>query len=252
MRTPRLNLANVRKPIFLSESMHLASYLQSLDVSDISRIMKIKPDLAERTKRLIESWDSNSKYQTVAIDTFLGDIYSGLQASTLDDSDREFADKSLVILSGLYGMIRPLDGIMPYRLEMGYKLAGFETPNLYKYWGDKIALQIPKDEIILNLSSVEYSRVVTDFVNDNRIITPKFLTINPKTKQPTFVVVHAKIARGAYAHWAIKQRLIDVKEIKIFDELGYKYNPALSTPHDPVFVCEQFGGLGLSVRLTSG
>lgn len=250
MRKPTKNSNILRPPHFLSMATELHAYLSSLNENEISKIMKIKPDLAHKTKLQIDDWSTDPELQMIAIDAFLGDIYSGFQASRLDEQDRKFADNSLIILSGLYGMIRPLDGIMPYRLEMAYKLPGFKTPNLYKFWNDKVALQIPKNEVILNLSSVEYSKIITDFVDERSVITPRFLTINSNTKQPTFIVVHAKIARGAFASWVIKNRIDDTKSLQDFNELGYSYDEKLSSNHEPVFVCQSFEGIGLSVRLS--
>ncbi len=241
---------NLRSPIFIKEAAQLNAYMKSFDIDEIAQIMKIKTDLAKKTKDTIEKWSTDSSQQITAIDAFLGDIYSGLQSSTLDKNDREYADQSLLILSGLYGIIRPLDGIMPYRLEMAYRLKGFSEPNLYKYWGNKLANTIPKEELILNLSSVEYSKVITDFINSTRFTTPKFLTVSPKTGQPTFVVVHAKIARGALAHWLIKNRITQPDEVASFNELGYKFDKVISTKHQPVFIANNFKGLGLSVRLS--
>jgi cytoplasmic iron level regulating protein YaaA (DUF328/UPF0246 family) len=249
MRTMSDKARALRSPKFIKEATQLNTYMRGLNVDDIAQIMKIKTDLAKKTKDTIEKWSTNSSQQITALDAFLGDIYSGLQSSSLDKNDREYADTTLLILSGLYGIIRPLDGIMPYRLEMAYKLKGFSEPNLYKYWGSKLANTIPKDVPILNLSSIEYSKVITDFIDSTRVTTPKFLTVNPKTGQPTFVVVHAKIARGALARWAIKNRVENQEEYYTFTELGYRFNPNLSTAHMPVFVCKKFEGIGLSVRL---
>jgi cytoplasmic iron level regulating protein YaaA (DUF328/UPF0246 family) len=237
-------------PLLLSKAQLLAEYLKTLDVAQITKIMKIKQDLAIKTAQTIASWDSKPSHQVTAIDAFLGDIYSGLQVGSFTEEDRAYADKTLVILSGLYGLIRPLDGIRPYRLEMAYRLAGFTTPSLYQFWGDEIAKKIPDQEIIINLSSVEYSKVVTDYVDAKRIVSPRFLSVNPKTKQPSFVVVHAKIARGALARWLIQNRIQDTKQLPEFKDLGYKYSKELSTHAEPVYVCEEFKGLGLSVRLT--
>lgn len=250
MRGSTQNTPPVRQPILLPKAELLMDYLKSLNEDQIASIMKIKPDLAQKVSTSVSQWSTNQKDQMTAIDAFLGDIYSGLQVSTFTDSDRQCAEKVLIILSGLYGLIRPLDSIQPYRLEMGYRLAGFETPNLYQFWGESIARHIPEGEQIINLSSVEYSKVVTNYIDPARVITPRFLTINDKTMQPTFVVVHAKIARGAFAHWLIKNRVEDTTDLRKFDDLNYYYDEQLSSPHQPVFVCTKFGGLGLSVRLT--
>lgn len=250
MRTPVKHSGILREPKFLSEAKVLHKYLLRLSEKEIGAIMKIKPDLAHKTKVIIDNWNTDPSYQTMAIDAFLGDIYSGFQAAKLDSSDRLFADKTLLIISGLYGMIRPLDGIMPYRLEMAYRLPDFKIPSLYSFWGDLVAKQIPKNEIIVNLSSVEYSKIITDFVDEKNVITPKFLTHNPNTEVPTFVVVHAKIARGAFASWMIRNRITDIKELRKFKDLGYTFDESLSSSQLPVFVCEDFKGLGLSVRLS--
>jgi cytoplasmic iron level regulating protein YaaA (DUF328/UPF0246 family) len=132
---------------------------------------------------------------------------------------------------------------------MGYKLPNERFNNLYNYWNDSIAKLVPENSTILNLSAVEYTKAVLPFCK-NVIVAPKFMTISPKTGEPTFVTVHAKIARGAFAHWLIKQRIDSTIRLTEFNELGYVYMAPLSTPEQPVFVCQQFEGLGLSVRLT--
>jgi uncharacterized protein len=240
----------VRPPQLSDKAWELAIFLKTLSVKQIASAMKISGALAQKTHDLIAAWTPASKAQTIAIDSFIGDIYSGLQAPTLSKAEREYADKTLVILSGLYGIIRPLDGICPYRLEMGYKLPDRKYANLYKFWGDSIAKRLPKgDGPIVNLAAVEYSRTVTPFIDESRVIAPQFLTVNPKTGEPTFVVVHAKIARGAFAHWLITSRVNKMADLTKFNDLNYRYNKALSTPASPAFVCDDFGGIGLSIRL---
>lgn len=237
-------------PVLIDKTIHLADYLKSLSITEIQSCMKVSSRLAGETHAKIQSFTTNPLTQRSAIDSFIGDIYSGLQVQTWSDSDLRYAQQHLRILSGLYGILRPLDGIYPYRLEMGYKLPYEPYKNLYKFWGTSIADTIPKDEQIINLSAVEYSRTITSYLDPARIITPKFLTINPKTKEPTFVVVHAKIARGAFTRWLIRNRIDKTEDIQKFTELGYAYDQTQSTELEPVFVCKEFGGLGLSVRLT--
>ncbi len=232
----------------------------------ISSTMHISEALAQKIFRMIHE---DSSASLPALDIFLGDIYSGLQAQSFTPEDRHYANDHLFILSGLYGVLRALDEIQPYRLEMGYKLPGNThdplRPNitsLYDFWGDKIARQLPKNQPIINLSAVEYTKAVFPYIQgtkkikpldgfeNTKIISPKFLTISSKTGEPTFVTVHAKIARGAYARWLIQNRIEDIGKLKDFKELGYKYDEGLSTPELPVFVAKEFKGLGLSVRLT--
>lgn len=250
MRPPAEEAKSLQKPELLNKTEILAEYLKTLSVAELGKAMHVSPKLAVTTHELIAGWTAKPKHQRVSIDSFLGDIYSGLQVQSWSEADRQYANEHLRILSGLYGVLRPLDGIYPYRLEMGYKLPGKQFANLYDYWGDSIAQTIPDKETIVNLAAVEYSKTVTNYLPQERFIAPSFLTYNPKTKEPSFVVVHAKIARGAFAAWMIKYRIEQVEQLKDFDELGYQYDKVLSTLAVPVFVCKQFKGLGLSVRLT--
>lgn len=241
---------SLAKPELLTQTSMLAEYLKSLSVAQIQKAMHVSPKLASKTHDLIGSWSDTPTQQREAVDSFLGDIYSGLQVQTWNQADRTYANQHLRILSGLYGILKPLDGIYPYRLEMGYKLPNEPYANLYKYWQGSIADTIPKTGTIVNLAAVEYSKTVIDYVDASRVVTPSFLTVNLKTGEPTFVVVHAKIARGAFAAWLIKKRVEDATELTKFNDLNYHYDSKLSTPEAPVFVCKEFGGLGLSVRLT--
>jgi cytoplasmic iron level regulating protein YaaA (DUF328/UPF0246 family) len=175
--------------------------------------------------------------------------YSGLRASALSKDDRDYAQQTLRILSGLYGILRPYDGVCPYRLEMGYKLPSQPFSNLYAYWGSSIAETFPKEGLIVNLSAVEYTRAVMPYLDVSRVVAPRFLTIHSKTGEPSQVIVHTKIARGAFARWLIVSRITSLNEMVQFNDLNYDYNAALSTPSEPVFVCKTFGGIGLSVRL---
>lgn len=238
-----------RRPQLINKTEEIAAYLKTLSIRQVEKSMHLSSQLASQTHDLIQEWTSKTESQTLAIDCFVGDIYSGLQASDLSKSDRDYADKVLWILSGLYGFIRPYDGIYPYRLEMGYKLPDAGFSNLYKFWGSSIAGCLPKDDLIVNVSSVEYTKAIMPFINPKDIVTPRFLTIDPKTNEPTFKVVHAKIARGAFARWLITTRLTDPAKFRNFNDLGYEYSESLSTPMEPAFVCREFGGKGLSVRL---
>jgi len=237
-------------PQLISKATELAEYAKTLSVSEIQKTMKVSEKLASSTKELLREWNSDPAQQRAAIDSFLGDIYSGLQVHDWSEGDRKYANDKLRILSGLYGVLKPLDGIFPYRLEMGYKLPSVKYKNLYDFWGTSIVETLSKDEIIVDLSAVEYGKTVTKYVDPSLVVSPKFLTISPKTGEPTFVVVHAKIARGAFASWMIRNRIKTREALKQFDEIGYVFDVALSTETVPVFVCKEFGGLGLSVRLS--
>lgn len=242
--------ARYQPPALLGKAKELANYLRTLTASDLQNAMKLSPVMAEKTLELLTNWSVNPNWQRPAIDSFLGDIYSGLQAQSFTQADRAYANDHLFILSGLYGILRANDSIHPYRLEMGYKLPAESYKNLYTFWGDTIAKQLPPNQTIINLSAVEYTKAVFTHTPHAPIITPKFLTVSPKTDQPTFVTVHAKIARGTFARWLITQRIQKPADIIRFNEIGYSYDTATSTPQQPVFICKTFEGTGLSVRLT--
>ena len=250
MRPAAVNSSGLRPPVLLDKAKQLDVLLKKLSVAEITSMMRISPKLAATTHQLNAGWTDEPSQQREAIDSFLGDIYSGLQAQEWAKADRQYANKHLRILSGLYGVLKPLDGIYPCRFEMGYKLPHTTFKNMYEFWGSSVADTLPAEGPIINLAAVEYSKVVTEYVDVGRVITPQFLTINPKTKEPTFVVVHAKIARGAFARWLIVNQIDDLDQLQKFNDLNYKYSDSLSTPGSPVFTCQTFGGLGLSVRLS--
>ena len=238
------------KPLLIEKASHLSKELRSLSIPELMKLMGISAKLAEQTATTIAEWTTKPAKQIAAIDSFRGDIYSGLQANAWTEHDKAFAQKHLRILSGLYGVLRPLDGISPYRLEMGYRFSTSDHKNLYDFWGNAIAKTFAPEEPIVNLSAVEYSKTITRYVT-TELFTPTFYTVNPKTKLPTFVVVHTKIARGAFANWMIKHQIDTPADLQNFSDLQYHYDPSLSTDHEPAFVCKEFGGLGLSVRLTT-
>lgn len=246
MRTPNKWQPPLGSPTLLSRVEELVGIWRDASVAEIQSRMKVSEKKAHEVKQLFDEWSADPSAQTPAIDAFVGDIYSGLQVQAWSDEDRAYAHRHLLILSGLYGGLRACDGVMPYRLEMGYKLP--DGRNMYQFWGDLIAsLLSPETDCILNLSAVEYTKALLPHV-DTPVITPKFLTVSQKTGQPTFVTVHAKIARGAFARWMIQNRVEDVSRLKDFAELGYHYDATASTLDQPVFVCKKFDGLGLSVR----
>ncbi len=236
-------------PALRDRAEELATYLKTLSVEQLAAVMEISPALADRTHALLADWSTEAERQSPAVDSFAGDIYSGLRACDLSAADREYAQDRLRILSGLYGILRPHDGVRPYRLEMGYRLPDPPYANLYRFWGDSIARCLPSSGVIVDLAAVEYNKTVTAFLPRERFVSPRFLTVQPKTGEPRFVVVHAKIARGAFARWLLTSRVEDPADILEFAEIGYRYDPALSKPRQPAFVCKEFEGKGLSVRL---
>lgn len=251
MRLPSSGSVPTGAPVLLDRAEELVAYLRTLSTQQLSQVMAVSADLAAKTQQQYAEWSTATDQQTPAAETFVGDIYSGLQIDSFDAADRRYANEHLRILSGLYGILRPFEGIRAYRLEMGYRLPPGKYSNLYQFWGASIADQVPASGRIVNLAANEYSKTVVKHVDADRVVTPKFLTIDPVSRQPKFVVVHAKIARGVFARWLVSQRVRDTPTaIHEFTDIGYQYDPTLSSPGEPTFVCREFGGKGLSVRLT--
>lgn len=240
--------SRLSKPEFLKEATEIAQYLKSLNNKQIQSTMQVSAKLSTEVSEVLKDW-SAIKNQGASMFSFRGDVYSGLQVNDFNNSDIIYANEHLRIVSGLYGILHPLDSVCTYRLEMGYKLPDDKFSNLYKYWGDKLAKTLPLGQSIVNLTSAEYGRAVLPYLKSYKIISPKFLSWNTKSKTYKNVAVHSKIARGAFAHWLIVNKIENAKNLKEFDELGYKYSHSMSTELEPCFVCKEFGGKGLSVRL---
>lgn len=233
-------------PALVDRAAALVKTVRGLSPDEIASAMKVSEPLARRTAELFADWSDDTGDGMPAVEAFLGDIYSGLQVASWTAADRRYATDHLRILSGLYGVLRPFDAIHPYRLELGYKLP--ELGSLYAYWGSAVAAQLPSTGPIVNLAAGEYSKVVLPYVDAARVVTPRFLTVEPASGEAKFVAVHAKIARGAFARWLIGARgKADVRE---FAQLGYALDESRSSDREPCFVCTEFGGKGLSVRLT--
>ncbi len=186
-------------PLLISKTKELSSYMKTLSIEAIERTMHVSKKLATTTRDLLQSWTDNPSRQRMAIDSFLGDIYSGLQVQNWSQVERNYANEHLRILSGMYGVLKPLDGIFPYRLELGYKLPSEKFQSLYDFWGTSIVETLPKNELIVDLSAIEYGKTVTKYVDPLLLVSPRFLTISPKTGEPVFVAVHAKIVLCAFA-----------------------------------------------------
>ncbi len=237
-------------PLLIAKAKPLAAYLQTLSTAQLQTAMHISAPLSQKVAGVLAAWDAAPAHQSLAIDSFVGDIYSGLRGSSLDGTDRDYAQQTLRILSGLYGILRPYDGVRPYRLEMGYMLPDPAFANLYAYWGPAIAETLPREGLIVSLSAVEYTKAVLPYIDRSRVLTPRFLTRNAKTGEPGQVIVHTKIARGAFARWLMMSRTGSADGMVHFNDLHYRYDAALSTPSEPTFICETFGGIGLSMRLS--
>ncbi|MGK0440644.1 MAG: cytoplasmic iron level regulating protein YaaA (DUF328/UPF0246 family) [Pseudohongiellaceae bacterium] len=239
------NTTVTSEPCFLENAQTLINQLQTLSPSDVSSLMNISDKLGELNHERFLNWRTpftrdNAKQALLA---FKGDVYTGLAAENFNSTDFKFAQKHLRILSGLYGLLRPLDLMQAYRLEMGTKFENKRGKNLYEFWGDEITdalnaqLKKNKSNVLVNLASNEYFKAVKVKVLNADIITPVFKDFkNGKYKIISF---YAKKARGLMSAYIIHKQITDIEDIKKFDSTGYRYNTNMSTAREWVFTREE-------------
>lgn len=231
------------QPQFLSDTKKLVEIMKSKTVADIGRMMDLSDNLAhlnyDRYQQFqFENIPLNLSYPAVFL--FQGDVYQGLQAKSLTQEDLHFAQKHLAILSGLYGLLRPLDSIQSYRLEMGIPLANPRGTNLYEFWGQLLTQHINeqlasyKNPFLVNLASTEYFKVIQEKQLKHPIITINFY--EQKNNQVKMIGVYAKKARGVMARYLIQNRIYSIEQIKSFNELGYQFNEHTSTAQHLDFI----------------
>ncbi|HNQ69282.1 MAG TPA: peroxide stress protein YaaA [Bacteroidales bacterium] len=228
----------ISEPLFPDETSELLKVLSKLSANDLQGLMSISPALAELNyNRFREMKDFPSEVPgKQAILVFVGEVYRGLSAGDFSEDDLQFAQKHLRILSGFYGVLRPMDLIQPYRLEMSTKLKIGKHDNLYKFWGDKITYQINKDllnSVIVNLASDEYFKSVNKKLLQTEVITPVFY--DQYKGKYRMLTVYAKNARGAMTRYIIKNRVENHEELKNAGINGYKYSPEMSDKWKWVF-----------------
>ena len=233
------------QPALLKDSSELIKQLKQYSPSDLSNLMHISDKLGVLNYTRYQEWKrpftkNNAKQSILA---FKGDVYQGLEADTFDEADLEYAQNHLRILSGLYGVLRPLDLMQPYRLEMGTALANKKGDDLYAFWGEKITKEINNDlkksksEYLVNLASNEYFRSIQADDINAEVITPVFKDFkNGKYKIISFF---AKKARGMMSRFIIKNKITDVQQLKTFKMDGYKFYKSQSTANEWVFQRKQ-------------
>ena len=230
-------------PAFLSDSAKLIKELKVKEPKDIASLMGLSDKLATLNFDRYQSWSASKTMgndSKPALFVFQGDVYQGLQANTFNKKDITFAQKHLRILSGLYGELRPLDVIKPYRLEMGTKLPTARGKNLYEFWGTKVQenilkeLKANKSNLVVNLASKEYFTVVGSLPTDVNVVSPVFKDF--KNGEYKLISFYAKKARGFMSHWMVKNKITKSEDLKNFDAEGYKYSKKLSTESEPVFL----------------
>lgn len=231
-------------PELLDRSAELVGVMATKSPEEIASLMHISDDLAELNFSRFQEWERPFTRDNArqAILAFAGDVYMGMDApNTFDARDFTHAQKTLRILSGLYGVLRPLDLIQPYRLEMGSKLATPAGSDLYAFWGGTITdalnealAESPGADVLVNLASKEYFGAVQPERIDGRIVSPAFLDGKPGT-EPKIISFFAKKARGSMAAWIITNRVKSARALREFDGMGYSYDAQRSTSTRPVF-----------------
>ncbi len=228
-------------PAFLARSSELVDTMREFSAKDLSKLMRISPKLGELNQQRFEQWQlpftqDNAKQALLA---FKGDVYIGLAAEEYSSRDFTFAQKNIRILSGLYGLLRPLDLIQPYRLEMGTKVKNAKGKDLYEYWGSCISESLKqelsghKSKTLINLASNEYFKSVQQKSFQLPVITPVFKDFSGGTFK--ILSFYAKKARGSMTSYIVKNRINNPEDIKAFDVDGYVFNPAFSTENEWVF-----------------
>lgn len=227
------------QPRFLVQSQQLIDGLKKLSVDEVASLMKLSDKLAGLNMARFQTWSppfdlSNAKQAVLA---FKGDVYTGLDADTLDKAGFDFMQQHLRILSGLYGVLRPLDLMQAYRLEMGTKFSNSKGENLYQFWGSQLRQSIEGeliDDVLVNLASNEYFKVLQVKNIKARIITPIFK--DWKNGQYKIISFYAKKARGLMTRYIIDHRIDRPEKMQQFDTDGYRFSPEMSKGDDWVFI----------------
>ncbi len=232
-------------PRFMDQSALLVEDARGLNPDDIRALMGVSEQIAHLNHERFMNWQSESTSDNAkqAVLAFKGDVYTGLQAETLSEDDLDFAQTRLRILSGLYGLLRPLDLMQPYRLEMGLKFTNQRGRNLYEFWGEQLTdtlnadLVSAKTEVLINLASNEYFKAVKPKLLNADIITPQFKDL--KNGQYKMISFFAKKARGLMARYIIDNRITEPEALKSFSEAGYYYSDEQSQGDQWVFLRDE-------------
>lgn len=229
------------QPRLLEQSQQLIDVCRKLSASEIASLMTVSEKIANLNVERFRDWNADFDFSNArqALFAFKGDVYTGLDAYHLKDQEIDFAQQHLRMLSGLYGLLRPLDLMMPYRLEMGTKLKNKRGHNLYEFWGSIITDQINQDlaeidaKVLVNLASDEYYKSLNEKKIQAEIIKPVFL--DQKNGKYKVISFYAKKARGLMARYLIENKLSQVEQLKAFDSEGYYFDAESSSNKELVF-----------------
>jgi uncharacterized protein len=238
-------IKDTTRPVLLDRAEELVAKLKTLSAEKLSSLMDLSPKLGELNRERYERWSTpfTTKNARPAAFTFNGEVYRGLDARTLTPDDLRFAQRHLRILSGLYGVLRPLDLMQDYRLMMGTPFGIGKAKNLYSYWGAHIAealnadLRSVKSDVVINCASSEYFSAVDMEVLKGRVITPIFKDMGPRGYG--VVMVFAKQQRGAIARHIIRHRILEPEKLKDYDGDGYRFAEEESSASEYVFLREK-------------
>ena len=232
-----VNSVDVTEPLFKEDVKSLIKIARDLSSDQLKDLMGISPKLADLNKERFLNFGNQEK--KAAVFAFAGDTYKGLDIEKLNENDLDWAQKHLRILSGLYGLLRPLDLIEPYRLEMGSKLKGDHGNTLYDFWDNKISRNLNKyareigTNVLVNCASNEYFNAIKPNTLELRVVTPVFM--ERKDGKEKIISFYAKNARGAMARFIIQNQITEVEKIKSFNLDGYNYDPKKSDENKLVF-----------------
>ena len=238
--TKKVTTKKKTEPQFLNEAETLVKKLSKMSSKKIGTMMKLSKDLSDLNHERYQNWQNSTELSDEtahAIAAFNGEVYRGFDATTLSEKQLDVAQDKVRVLSGLYGVLKPLDVIYPYRLEMGTKWS--VTPakkNLYQFWGKRLAENINaenEDGVIVNLASTEYFKALDKKTLKGRIITPVFKDL--KNGEYKMIMVFAKKARGMMARFIVENNINDPEDLKAFDMGGYRFDANMSTEDEWVF-----------------
>lgn len=228
----------ITEPIFKKEGEFLVNLLQKISEKDLEKLLKVSESLANLNYQRFQSFNTSEKQ--AAILAYRGDVFKQLQLNKFNNNDYLFAQDHLRIISGLYGILRPFDQISPYRLEMNTRLKTEKNDNLYQFWGKKVTKELNNElekhnnQVLLNLASDEYSRIIKNEKFNYPIVKVSFKEMrNGKLKT---IGIMAKKSRGLMTNWIIENKIDDLSKLKDYNGLGYYYDDSLSNEQEMVFI----------------
>lgn len=232
LKNPKVYPGRTSHPVYADKTKILVKLMQAKSSADIAALMHLSPALAKLNFERYQHFSlgtSSAPGSYPALFLFQGDVYQGLKADSWDKSTVEYSQSHLRILSGLYGLLKPLDEIQPYRLEMGTHLENPEGKNLYDFWQDTVTAALnqqlleQQNPLLINLASTEYSKVINEKKLNHPMVTINFY--EQKNNQIKMIGIYAKKARGVMARYLLERQIDNLEQLKGFNELGYQYQP---------------------------